>query len=471
MSGRRRGRTSIADYPALVGAATTLLVAVAVFLAYNANAGLPWVPAYRLSAELPNAASLVPGNEVRIGGAQVGVVEEIAPVRHADGSVSARLDLKLETRVEPLPADSTLVVRSRSALGLKYLELEPGSSPRGLPGGGRIPIANARPEPVEVDELLNTFDGPTRAAARANLRELGDALAGRGADLNRAIEALGPLLGTLEPVMRDLADPGTRLARLVRELGEAAAIVAPAAETQARLFANLDATFGALAGVARPHIQDSISKGPGALAEATERLPRLRPLLANAKRLMEELGPGIAALRRAAPHLAAGLAAGTPALERSPALNGRLESAFGEIERFAEDPAVPLGLRRLAETVRSLDPTLAFLTPAQTVCNYLTLWFRNVASLLSEGDERGTWQRFIIIAAPRGPNNEGGPSSAPAGGPERDNYLHANPYPNTAAPGQPRECEAGNEPYLAGRQAIGGVAGGQGTSTDRRVGR
>ena len=28
-----------------------------------------------------------------------------------------------------------------------------------------------------------------------------------------------------------------------------------------------------------------------------------------------------------------------------------------------------------------------------------------------------------------------------------DSFLHANPYPNTAAPGQVRECEAGNENY------------------------
>ena len=55
------------------------------------------------------------------------------------------------------------------------------------------------------------------------------------------------------------------------------------------------------------------------------------------------------------------------------------------------------------------------------------------------------------MTTPQGPNNEGGPSSAPANGPNTDNHVHLNPYPNTAAPGQPQECEAGNEPYLAGK--------------------
>jgi hypothetical protein len=73
----------------------------------------------------------------------------------------------------------------------------------------------------------------------------------------------------------------------------------------------------------------------------------------------------------------------------------------------------------------------------------------------------------MIVAAPQGPNNEGSPSSAPANGPNQDNYLHTNPYPNTASPGQPKECEAGNEPYLAGRQVIGNVPGNQGTATEK----
>jgi hypothetical protein len=109
---------------------------------------------------------------------------------------------------------------------------------------------------------------------------------------------------------------------------------------------------------------------------------------------------------------------------------------------------------------------VAFITPAQTVCNYLTLWFRNVASLLSEGDRNGTWQRFIIIATPQGPNAEGGPSSAPANGPTEDNHLHTNPYPNTAAPGQPKECEAANEPYARGRTVLSNPPGTQKASTE-----
>jgi hypothetical protein len=69
------------------------------------------------------------------------------------------------------------------------------------------------------------------------------------------------------------------------------------------------------------------------------------------------------------------------------------------------------------------------------------------------------------VIPPSGPNAEGGPASAPANGPKKINHLHYNPYPNTAAPGQPRECEAGNETYAAGQTVIGNLAGNQGTAT------
>jgi virulence factor Mce-like protein len=470
----RRRSASIAANPVLIGAATTLVVLVAVFLAYNANNGLPFVPTYQLKAEVPSATNLVKGNDVRIGGARVGVVDGIAAQPHKDGSVSAVLTLKLETKVKPLPESSTILIRSRSALGLKYVEITQGphTLPNGqtAPGyqdGATIPLAKAVPEPVEIDQVFNTFSAPTRRASQINLYEFGNAFAGRGQDLNVAIQQLNPLLKNLVPVARNLADPATRLNRFFTSLESVSALVAPVAQQQASLFTNLDITFSALATVAQPFIAASIAGGPPALEEAIKDLPLQNAFLDNSAGLFHDLRPGVAALRVAAPPLSAALVVGTPTLKRVTALNSRLIPTFQQLQAFAQDPRVPLGLKSLTQTVSLLNPTLANLTPAQTTCNYLTLWFRNIASLLSEGDANGTWQRFIIIATPQGPNNEGGPSSAPANGPATDNHLHTNPYPNTASPGQPRECEAANETYAAGQTVIGNAPGVSGTTTDK----
>jgi virulence factor Mce-like protein len=460
------GRGSVAGNPVLIGAATVLVVLVAVFLAYNANQGLPFVPTYSLTAEVPSAANLVRGNEVRIGGTRVGSVDKIEVERQDDGTNIARLGLKLERSVSPLPKDSTVIIRPRSALGLKYVELTRGRSSQGFEDGDTIPLAQATPAPVEFDEFVNMFDDETRDAAATNLQGFGDAFAGRGQSINQAIGALRPLLRDIIPVAQNLSSRETNLPRFIGELADAASIVAPAAEAQAELFVNLDITFAALRAVARPFIQESISEGPETLDAAIEGLPPQRPFLANTEGLFRELRPGVRALRGAAPDLADALELGTPVLRRSPPFNERLASLLTELQTFAEDPLVPRGIRRLTDTVRTLDPTLRYLAPAQTTCNYIALWFRNIASLLSEGDRNGTWQRFIIVATPQGPNNEGGPSSGPADGPTLENHLHTNPYPNTAAPGQPKECEAGNETYIGGRTVTSNVPGTQQAATE-----
>ena len=464
---RARRRRLLILNPVLVGAITVLVTVIAVFLAYNANNGLPFTPGYVLTVELPDAANLVRGNDVREAGVRIGAVTSITP--HQDprtGAVIAQLGVKLQTSAGPLPADSTVIVRSRSALGLKYLEIVRGSSPATLPSGATLPLANARPEPVELDQVLNMFDARTRAASQTNLVTFGDTFASRGGDLNATIGQLKPLLTDLAPVAQNLAAPQTRLAHLFVALNRAAVEVAPAAETQAALFRDLDETFTQLAGVARPFIQQSITAAPPALQQASRSFANERPFIAKAVDFMRLLRPSARALRGAAPALGGALHAGATNFGPANALNARLATSLTALQSFATDPLVTLGLSDLTTTAQTGAPIAADLAGAQTVCNYVTLFFRNVASLLSEGDSVGTWQRFVIVLAPSGPNNEGTPSSAPANGPGNDNHLHVNPYPITAAPGQARVCEAGNESYRAGTTVIGNPASNAGAITD-----
>jgi virulence factor Mce-like protein len=460
----RRGAVSLSGSPVLVGAVTVLITIIAVFLSYNANTGLPFVPTYDLHANLPNAAQLVRGNDVRIGGARVGAVSTITPERRSDGSTYARLELKLDKSVQPLPADSTMIVRPRSTLGLKYLEIVPGKSRQSFDPGSTIPIARATPKNVELDDVFNMFNARTRRGSQNTLQGLGNGFAGRGPSLNTAIAEFRPLLDDLQPVAKNLASPRTQLGRLFRSLGSAASETAPVAEEQAALFRNMDVTFTALASIARPFLQESISESPPTEDVAIHDFPLQRPFLRNSAAFFHELRPGVATLPSSAPLLADALVAGTRELPKTPPLNRKLADVFDSVQALNDDPLAVRGIKQLSRFAVSLKPTLAFVTPAQVRCNYGTLWFRNISDLLSEGDTNGTWQRFIQIATPQGPNNEGGPSSAPANGPG-DNYLHSNPYPNTAGPGQTPECEAGNEHFIQGRKVIGNVPGNQGLRT------
>jgi virulence factor Mce-like protein len=463
----------LAADPTLVGALTVLIVIVAVFLAYNANTGLPFVPTYRVSVQVPDADSLVKGNDVRVGGIRVGTVETVEPVLHENGTATAKANLKLDKSVDPLPADTTVAVRAKSALGLKYLELRPGDASRGLPEGSTLSLNAARPETVDIDQFLNMFDEPTRQAIQLNEREFGSSVAGRGPDINAAIGVLPGLLEVVEPVMRNLASPSTGLGRFFKALEASAAEVAPVGETQAHMFASLDTTFTALARVSRPFIQQFISKGPPTEDVTIATLPRIRPFLRHSEELFAELQPSASLLIDTAPALAAATRSGPPVLRRTPALNAELAPTAQALVDFGATPGVIPGLQLLSQTNNTLDPSLSFITPAQTVCNYITLLLRNGAGITSLGDGVGTWQRFLVLDPIPGPthtnvqpNGIGSPAGAPANGPDLENHLHYNPYPHTAAPGQPRECEAGNEPYNAGATVIGNPPGNQGTVTE-----
>ena len=76
----------------------------------------------------------------------------------------------------------------------------------------------------------------------------------------------------------------------------------------------------------------------------------------------------------------------------------------------------------------------------QSSCNYVTLFLRNAASLLSESTTSGTSLRFSLVAIDDVLGGEAVPSSRPYTTPvshatAEHGPLHVNPYPNTDSPG------------------------------------
>ena len=450
-----RGRGGIqgaASSPVIVGAVTVLVIIVAVFLAYNANNGLPFVSTYDIKARVPNATALVKGNEVRIGGSRVGVVKSVVPVQTGDGGVAAQLNLSLNKSAEPIPANSTLIIRPKSPLGLKYLQIVPGDSSRGLEAGETLPLAAAHPEPVDIDQFFDTFDERTREAIKRNNAGFGNAFAGRGPQINAALGSLRSLAEHGQPVLRTLVAPSTNFGGFWEALENLSATVAPVAEQQASMFVALDRTFAAFARVSRPYIQETIEKGPPTLESVTADLPALRPFLRDSGRFFTALKPGAKALGETSPTIDAALRAGIPALNRSPVLYAQLTPTAEALLDFQAEPGVFNGLDLLIDTNEVLAPAIEHIAPAQVTCQYLSIAAKNLADAFSEGNGKANWLGAIAFEAPYGPNAESTPSSAPADGPGTKNHLHFNPYPRT---GQDGVCEAGNERYASGKTVIG----------------
>ncbi len=503
MTPRNRPMIALAASPVMVGAVTVLIAIVAVFLAYNANNGLPFVPVYRVSVDIPNAARMTNNNEVRIGGVRVGVVESIDPVAaEGDGTaatqiptigdelppVAARLNLKLDKTAEPLPQDSIFRVRYRSTFGLKYLEIVRGEgapAPEGhvfngtddgplcdLPAaGGRfassIPAASRNgcfQGQTEFDEINDTFDDETRRAQRENLVGYGTGLAGRGVALNETIAELPRLFGSLKPVARALSDPKVNLARFIRGLYRYSRYVAPAASDQAQFFDFAATAFRAIS--SNPEaLKDSISEAPLTYETGIRLLPDQRVFLANVEEFARLMRPGAEDLRSTLPVLNEALETGAPVLRESPPVNRDLREALHELNQLVTQPTTRVTLERLGDTFDTARPLLRWVVPAQTVCNLPTYWTTNFPGALSEPSQVGYSLRQSIMRVPGAPTSEvgiGGYTGIGPNGKGGDGVFkpYEIPITNSHAYGpmgqHDADCQAGQIGYELGQQLVPG---------------
>ena len=452
----RRPNTSLASSPALVGAVTVLVTVVAVFLAYNANNGLPFTPALDLRVQAANSAAMTKGSEVREGGVRIGVVRTIRTVRLPSGKAGAELAVTIEGTGDDLPVDSSFTIRPRSPLGLKYLELVRGSSDRAA-RDGHVFGTDQTTIPVQIDDFARTFDGRTRTAVQRNLQGFGNALAGRGQSVNTAIDQLPPLLGHLAPVARNLSDRRTQLGRLFREVGRTARVVAPVAATQADLFTRTAITFEALS-ADTDALKETISRSHRAFQAGIDSFPVQRPFLTDSAALARETQPVARDLRPALPQINDAIETGIPVTRRSVRFYGDLKPALVSLRELARDPATGIALRGLTANVTTLQPQLRFLAPYQTVCNYWNYFFTFLGEHVSQRGPFGYSQRAAIkstgqqnnnpssMGASEPGNGEGySAASAPRGAPA---HFHGQSYTPAIGPGGEADCENGQRGYI-----------------------
>ena len=219
------------------------------------------------------------------------------------------------------------------------------------------------------------------------------------------------------------------------------------------MIASADVTFGALAGASGSARRSPSCPHRGA---GDAHAARRAPVPGRRHRADARRAPGhapaadrVAGAGRRDRH-------GLPVLRRALTLADDLKATLGAVETLRATRHHARRCRSSTPRWRSPRRSLDFIAPMQTRCNYLGLWTRNANSSISEGDANGNWFRTLVIA------NTAEFTSAAEPAPE----LHANPYPNTAAPGQDGECEAGNEGYEPG-QRIGNPPGNQGRAPSR----
>jgi len=402
---RRQQQAAFAN-PVLIGAVTVLVAIVAVFLAYNANSGLPFVPTRQLWIQFANGSSLTPASQVTsAGGFRIGVVSTTRTVILPSGVAGAEALVNINKSFGAVPVDSTAALRPRNLFGTKYIDLERGTSSQSIPDGGVLPITHTS-VPVQFDDINKLFDARTRPAVDQNLVGFGNTLTGRGSSLNDTFAALPDLLLYLRPVAHYLADPSTQLTRLFSSLNSFFGTVAPVAQANVRLFGNQGTTFEAISRDAVA-LEDTIRLSPPTLDVGTDSLGAQQPFLVDLKTFSDNLNPASLALRNALPNVDAALEAGIQVLPRTPAVNLKLRGVLNALKNLAQTPSTNMAVNALSATVDILNPMIRYLGPYITVCNGFNYVWTQLGDVVSEPTSFGMSQRALLNSANHQANNEG----------------------------------------------------------------
>lgn len=351
---------------------------------------------YEVSVVLPNATNLIEGGSVMREGYEAGSIEDIA----VEGG-RAKVRMTLDDDFGPLHEGAVVTVDWKASLGERLLTVKDGPKEHAeIPSGGMITGKMAAP--IEFDQVLASFDPPTRARMNSLIRGLERTLRGSETDVRDTLESAGPALHAIGSVLRGVGTDGAAVRQLATQLNATMSILAERDADIEQIVNALGDTTSATVGQRQqlgevlrrfPKTLDradaTLRKVPGVadktvpllddLAVATERLPsmakNLRPVLADLRPASRELRSTLDSM--------SGLLRHTPGLMDSGlAAAPGIDTAFG-----------------------GMAPALDFLRPYTPE---LAGWLTNWASATANYDANGHLGRiFVQTGAEAGNTNPG----------------------------------------------------------------
>jgi phospholipid/cholesterol/gamma-HCH transport system substrate-binding protein len=277
---------SVAGRVAAVGAVVVAIVVVAILL-FAGGGG------YSVKARFQNASQLVTGNQVEIGGTPAGSVDDI---RITDDG-QAEVTMTVDDIYKPLPMGTQAVIRQASQSGIanRYIELElpPGNKDghknRGIPDGGMIPITSTTTA-VDLDQLFNTLDPPTRSALKDFLKNSATQYRGKTKQQRETFRYLNPALATSSRLFGELNRDSPLLSQFLQDSSTLVTALAEKRNQLTDLISNANATFRAL-GSQRLALEQAIAALPDFMRQANTTFVNLRAALNDVDPLVNASKP------------------------------------------------------------------------------------------------------------------------------------------------------------------------------------
>jgi virulence factor Mce-like protein len=258
---------------------------------------------YRVHIAIPEATQLANQSDVRISGVSVGKVVALGTAPRNRKAVT----IELQHRFAPIPRDTKAILRVKSLLGETYVELTPGDR-RGpaVPDGGSLADTAVAPT-VELDEILATFDAPTRKAFQAWMQSQAAAVQGRGADINAFFGDLPGFTAKLDDLFATLDAQKAATSKAIATTGEVFSAISEREGQLRALVTDADRLFATTA-TRNQDLARIFQKLPRFERESSRTLPQLSafgrradPVVRRLQPAATAMGPAFAALQRLAP--------------------------------------------------------------------------------------------------------------------------------------------------------------------------
>src|SRR5436853_2685768 len=222
---------------------------------------------YTVNATFINANQLVNGNMVELDGTPVGSVKNLKLTD--DGQ--AVITLGIDSAHSPLPQGVQATIRQASQSGIanRYVDLtmpnNAGAAPK-IKDGGELRVDNTTTS-VDLDQLFNTLDPPTRKALQHFFKGQAKAFDGKGEMTNVAYQYLNPALSTSRRLFNELNRDTPRLEHFVTDSSRLVTTLASRRDDLSALIQNLDTTMGAI-GSQKQALSDSLGRLPAFMRRA-----------------------------------------------------------------------------------------------------------------------------------------------------------------------------------------------------------
>jgi phospholipid/cholesterol/gamma-HCH transport system substrate-binding protein len=386
-------RRGLPVHPVVLGTVVIAVSFSALAFAFVSHKGLPGRDYRYVTAAFERVPpGMRTGSEVRVQGQRVGQVHTIS---FEDGE--ARVELQLPGGLD-VHRDASVRIRSRSLLGQKYVQIDPGTTAAGPLTGV---IARDRTDTVvDIVDVVDTLDAPTRQALQSAASELGAGFGGRGKDLNDLIAASPDLLADTATNGRTLTAEETRLVAFLIASERLSERFRGREADLERLNDQMARTLAAVAVDDGKPLAGAVHRLPGTLDDLT---PAMRDLGAAAAALgpaVTDLAPGAAALGAVTPDLRALFREALAPMRKVPGVNEQTVPALSSLATTFDDarPLAPALRRAITSSATQLELFAPYAAD-------LDLLFDRLVEAFSEGNDDG---RYLRVAVVLGAVNQGG---------------------------------------------------------------